>query len=197
MHGGFRLCFASFVSGSRQQAPTARAASASRLRAGGWVRYKWRDFSAVEHAWASRHGDAPAAGLAASRRPRRHRQQLRRCSGGLRQRAGPCLLDVPFRPQMLAAPRRPSRGVPVRPKCLGMIRPGRPFKAVDACGWRPRAQEPSGEHGLRGVARAFCVREREERKSFPCPDCSPKARPCRGEAQTRKDGRRGRLPSCV
>ena len=141
--------------GSR--APTARAASASRLRAGGWVRYKWRDFSAVEHAWASRHGDAPAAGLAASRRPRRHRQQLRRCSGGLLQRAGPCLLDVPFRPQMLAAPRRPSRGVPVRPKCLGMIRPGRPFKAVDACGWRPRAQEPSGEHGLRGVARAFCV----------------------------------------
>ena len=171
MHGGFRLCFASFVSGSRQQAPTARGASASRLRAGGWVRYKWRDFSAVEHAWASRHGDAPAAGLAASRRPRRHRQQLRRCSGGLRQRAGPCLLDVPFRPQMLAAPRRPSRGVPVRPKCLGMIRPGRPFKAVDACGWRPRAQEPSGEHGLRGVARAFCVCEREERKSFfPCED---------------------------
>ena len=41
----------------------------------------WRDFSVVQHASASRHGGAPAAGLAASRHPRRHRQQLHRCLG--------------------------------------------------------------------------------------------------------------------
>ena len=123
-------------------------------------------FLVVGHACVALDGEAPAAGPAASRRPRRHRQQLRRRSGGLRQRAGPCLPDALFRPQMLAEPRRPSRGAPVRPKCLGMIRPGRPSKAVDARGWRPRAQEPSGEHGLRGVARAFCACVREERKSF-------------------------------
>jgi hypothetical protein len=82
----------------------------------------WRDFSVVQHASASRHGGAPAAGLAASRHPRRDRQQLHRCSGGLRLPAAPCSAGVPLQAQMLAAWRRPPRGALVGPRCQGRIR---------------------------------------------------------------------------
>ena len=98
----------------------------------------------MEHASGWRHGGGPAAGLAASRHPRRHRQQLHRCSGGLRQRAAPCLAGVPLQAQMLAAWRRPPRGVPVRPKCLGVIHSGRPFQARDAYDGCSRVRRPSG-----------------------------------------------------
>ena len=40
---------------------------------------------------------------------------------------------------------------------------GRPYEAADTCCGRPRAQRPSGEHGLRGVARAFSCAWRERR----------------------------------
>ena len=141
--------------------------SASRLRRAGRVRYKWRDFSVVEHASGWRHGGGPAAGLAASRHPRRHRQQLHRCSGGLRQRAAPCLAGVPLQAQMLAAWRRPPRGVPVRPKCLGVIHSGRPFQARDAYDGCSRVRRPSGEPGLRVVARVDLCIARE--KAFLIP----------------------------
>ena len=112
----------------------------------------------MEHASGWRHGGGPAAGLAASRHPRRHRQQLHRCSGGLRQRAAPCLAGVPLQAQMLAAWRRPPRGVPVRPKCLGVIHSGRPFQARDAYDGCSRVRRPSGEPGLRVVARVdLCI----------------------------------------
>ena len=118
----------------------------------------------MEHASGWRHGGGPAAGLAASRHPRRHRQQLHRCSGGLRQRAAPCLAGVPLQAQMLAAWRRPPRGVPVRPKCLGVIHSGRPFQARDAYDGCSRVRRPSGEPGLRVVARVDLCIARE--KSF-------------------------------
>jgi hypothetical protein len=118
----------------------------------------WRDFSVVQHASASRHGGAPAAGLAASRHPRRDRQQLHRCSGGLRLPAAPCSAGVPLQAQMLAAWRRPPRGALVGPRCQGRIRSGRPFKAPNGHGGRSRARRPSGEPGLRGVARVdLCI----------------------------------------
>ena len=104
----------------------------------------WRDFSVVQHASASRHGGAPAAGLAASRHPRRDRQQLHRCSGGLRLPAAPCSAGVPLQAQMLAAWRRPPRGALVGPRCQGRIRSGRPFKAPNGHGGRSRARRPSG-----------------------------------------------------
>ena len=119
----------------------------------------------MEHASGWRHGGGPAAGLAASRHPRRHRQQLHRCSGGLRQRAAPCLAGVPLQAQMLAAWRRPPRGVPVRPKCLGVIHSGRPFQARDAYDGCSRVRRPSGEPGLRVVARVdLCIAR--EKASF-------------------------------
>ena len=118
----------------------------------------WRDFSVVQHASASRHGGSPAAGLAASRHPRRDRQQLHRCSGGLRLPAAPCSAGVPLQAQMLAAWRRPPRGALVGPRCQGRIRSGRPFKAPNGHGGRSRARRPSGEPGLRGVARVdLCI----------------------------------------
>ena len=120
----------------------------------------------MEHASGWRHGGGPAAGLAASRHPRRHRQQLHRCSGGLRQRAAPCLAGVPLQAQMLAAWRRPPRGVPVRPKCLGVIHSGRPFQARDAYDGCSRVRRPSGEPGLRVVARVdLCIAR--EKDDFP------------------------------
>ena len=70
----------------------------------------------------------------------------------------PCMPNGRRGPQMLAAWRRPPRGAPAGPKCPGRMRSGRPFKVVDARCGRARAQWPSGEHGLRAVARAFlCV----------------------------------------
>ena len=112
----------------------------------------------MQHASASRHGGAPAAGLAASRHPRRDRQQLHRCSGGLRLPAAPCSAGVPLQAQMLAAWRRPPRGALVGPRCQGRIRSGRPFKAPNGHGGRSRARRPSGEPGLRGVARVdLCI----------------------------------------
>ena len=54
--------------------------------------------------------------------------------------------------------RRPPRGAPAGPRCPGRMRSGRPFKVADACCGLVHAQRPSGEYGLRGVARAFlCV----------------------------------------
>ena len=112
----------------------------------------------MQHASASRHGGAPAAGLAASRHPRRDRQQLHRCSGGLRLPAAPCSAGVPLQAQMLAAWRRPPRGALVGPRCQGRIRSERPFKAPNGHGGRSRARRPSGEPGLRGVARVdLCI----------------------------------------
>ena len=144
-------------------APTASEPRASR-RAFGRAGFDkiWRDFSVVQHASASRHGGSPAAGLAASRHPRRDRQQLHRCSGGLRLPAAPCSADVPLQAQMLAAWRRPPRGALVGPRCQGRIRSGRPFKAPNGHGGRSRARRPSGEPRLRGVARVdLCYRERK------------------------------------
>ena len=70
----------------------------------------------------------------------------------------PCVLDGRREPQMLAAWRRPPRGAPTGPRCPGRMCSGRPYEAADTCCGRARAQRPSGEHGLRGVARAFsCV----------------------------------------
>ena len=127
----------------------------------------WRDFSVVQHASASRHGGAPAAGLAASRHPRRDRQQLHRCSGGLRLPAAPCSAGVPLQAQMLAAWRRPPRGALVGPRCQGRIRSERPFKAPNGHGGRSRARRPSGEPGLRGVARVdLCIARENPKKSF-------------------------------
>ena len=76
----------------------------------------------------------------------------------------PCVLDGRREPQMLAAWRRPPRGAPTGPRCPGRMCSGRPYEAADTCCGRARAQRPSGEHGLRGVARAFffaCLRGRE------------------------------------
>ena len=115
----------------------------------------------MEHACASRHGDAPAAGIAASRRSRRYPKRLRLCMRGLRWPAASCLAGPALQPQMLAAWRRPSRGAPTGPRCPGRMCSGRPYEAADTCCGRARAQRPSGEHGLRGVARAFsCAGER-------------------------------------
>ena len=133
----------------------------------------WRDFSVVQHASASRHGGAPAAGLAASRHPRRDRQQLHRCSGGLRLPAAPCSAGVPLQAQMLAAWRRPPRGALVGPRCQGRIRSGRPFKAPNGHGGRSRARRPSGEPGLRGVARVdLCIAREERCRKFRVIQCA-------------------------
>ena len=120
----------------------------------------------MEHACASRHGDAPAAGIAASRRSRRYPKRLRLCMRGLRWPAASCLAGPALQPQMLAAWRRPSRGAPTGPRCPGRMCSGRPYEAADTCCGRARAQRPSGEHGLRGVARAFSCAWREERTLF-------------------------------
>ena len=149
------------VSQRKAEAPPPRASRRAFGRAGF---DKWREFSVVQHAWASRHGGAPAAGLAASRHPRRDRQQLHRCSGGLRLPAAPCSAGVPLQAQMLAAWRRPPRGALVGPRCQGRIRSGRPFKAPNGHGGRSRARRPSGEPGLRGVARVdLCIASRFSR----------------------------------
>ena len=77
-----------------------------------------------------------------------------------------CVLDGRREPQMLAAWRRPPRGAPTGPRCPGRMCSGRPYEAADTCCGRPRAQRPSGEHGLRGVARAFSCAWRERREDF-------------------------------
>jgi len=120
----------------------------------------------VEHACASRHGDAPAAGIAASRRSRRYPKRLRLCMRGLRWPAASCLAGPALQPQMLAAWRRPSRGAPTGPRCPGRMCSGRPYEAADTCCGRARAQRPSGEHGFRGVARVFSLRGERGEKSF-------------------------------
>ena len=149
-------------------APTAGRASRRAFGRAGFDKI-WRDFSVVQHAWASRHGGAPAAGLAASRHPRRDRQQLHRCSGGLRLPAAPCSAGVPLQAQMLAAWRRPPRGALVGPRCQGRIRSGRPFKAPNGHGGRSRARRPSGEPGLRGVARVnLCIARENARSHATC-----------------------------
>ena len=81
----------------------------------------------------------------------------------MRRPATPCLASAALQPQMLAAWRRPSRGAPTGPRCPGRMCSGRPYEAADTCCGRARAQRPSGEYGLRGVARAFflCVERRE------------------------------------
>ena len=148
-----KFCFRKQAAGGfRRRGPTRRAfARCVRCRCTGF-------FSVVQHASASRHGGSPAAGLAASRHPRRDRQQLHRCSGGLRLPAAPCSAGVPLQAQMLAAWRRPPRGALVGPRCQGRIRSGRPFKAPNGHGGRSRARRPSGEPGLRGVARVdLCI----------------------------------------
>ena len=153
---GFGLCFTS-LGRSLGSFGCRRGAAASRLRQAGFDKI-WRDFSVVQHASASRYEGVPAAGLAASRHPRRDRQQLHRCSGGLRLPAAPCSAGVPLQAQMLAAWRRPPRGALVGPRCQGRIRSGRPFKAPNGHGGRSRARRPSGEPGLRGVARVdLCI----------------------------------------
>ena len=76
----------------------------------------------------------------------------------------PCVLDGRREPQMLAAWRRPPRGAPTGPRCPGRMCSGRPYEAADTCCGRARAQRPSGEHGLRGVARAFSCAWRERRE---------------------------------
>jgi hypothetical protein len=123
----------------------------------------------VEHACASRHGDAPAAGIAASRRSRRYPKRLRLCMRGLRWPAASCLAGPALQPQMLAAWRRPSRGAPTGPRCPGRMCSGRPYEAADTCCGRARAQRPSGEHGFRGVARVFSLRGERGEKSFFMP----------------------------
>ena len=88
----------------------------------------------------------------------------------------PCVLDGRREPQMLAAWRRPPRGAPTGPRCPGRMCSGRPYEAADTCCGRARAQRPSGEHGLRGVARAFSCAWRERRLwlfSVPKLSCSP------------------------
>jgi hypothetical protein len=120
----------------------------------------------VEHACASRHGDAPAAGIAASRRSRRYPKRLRLCMRGLRWPAASCLAGPALQPQMLAAWRRPSRGAPTGPRCPGRMCSGRPYEAADTCCGRARAQRPSGEHGFRGVARVFSLRGERGEKTF-------------------------------
>ena len=156
-----KFCFRKQAAGGfRRRGPTRRAfARCVRCRCTGF-------FSVVQHASASRYEGAPAAGLTASRHPRRDRQQLHRCSGGLRLPAAPCSAGVPLQAQMLAAWRRPPRGALVGPRCQGRIRSGRPFKAPNGHGGRSRARRPSGEPGLRGVARVDLCIAREKPRCY-------------------------------
>ena len=146
--GGFRLCLGGF----RRRGPTRRAfARCVRCRCTGF-------FSAVGRACLARHGAALIVGLAAPRRPRRQPRRLQLLVLGLRLPAASCLVGVALQPHIVAAWRRPPRGAPAGPRCPGRMRSGRPFKVADACCGLVHAQRPSGEYGLRGVARAFlCV----------------------------------------
>ena len=138
--------------GFRRRGPTRRAfARCVRCRCTGF-------FSAVGRACLARHGAALIVGLAAPRRPRRQPRRLQLLVLGLRLPAASCLVGVALQPHIVAAWRRPPRGAPAGPRCPGRMRSGRPFKVADACCGLVHAQRPSGEYGLRGVARAFlCV----------------------------------------
>ena len=152
--GKFRkFCFRKQAAGGfRRRGPTRRAfARCVRCRCTGF-------FSAVGRACLARHGAALIVGLAAPRRPRRQPRRLQLLVLGLRLPAASCLVGVALQPHIVAAWRRPPRGAPAGPRCPGRMRSGRPFKVADACCGLVHAQRPSGEYGLRGVARAFlCV----------------------------------------
>jgi len=148
-----KFCFRKQAAGGfRRRGPTRRAfARCVRCRCTGF-------FSAVGRACLARHGAALIVGLAAPRRPRRQPRRLQLLVLGLRLPAAPCSAGVPLQAQMLAAWRRPPRGALVGPRCQGRIRSGRPFKAPNGHGGRSRARRPSGEPGLRGVARVdLCI----------------------------------------
>ena len=154
-----KFCFRKQAAGGfRRRGPTRRAfARCVRCRCTGF-------FSAVGRACLARHGAALIVGLAAPRRPRRQPRRLQLLVLGLRLPAASCLVGVALQPHIVAAWRRPPRGAPAGPRCPGRMRSGRPFKVADACCGLVHAQRPSGEYGLRGVARAFlCVRDRGER----------------------------------
>ena len=148
-----KFCFRKQAAGGfRRRGPTHRAfARCVRCRCTGF-------FSAVGRACLARHGAALIVGLAAPRRPRRQPRRLQLLVLGLRLPAASCLVGVALQPHIVAAWRRPPRGAPAGPRCPGRMRSGRPFKVADACCGLVHAQRPSGEYGLRGVARAFlCV----------------------------------------
>ena len=148
-----KFCFRKQAAGGfRRRGPTRRAfARCVRCRCTGF-------FSAVGRACLARHGAALIVGLAAPRRPRRQPRRLQLLVLGLRLPAASCLVGVALQPHIVAAWRRPPRGAPAGPRCPGRMRSGRPFKVADACCGLVHAQRPSGEYGLRGVARAFlCV----------------------------------------
>ena len=145
-----KFCFRKQAAGGfRRRGPTRRAfARCVRCRCTGF-------FSAVGRACLARHGAALIVGLAAPRRPRRQPRRLQLLVLGLRLPAASCLVGVALQPHIVAAWRRPPRGAPAGPRCPGRMRSGRPFKVADACCGLVHAQRPSGEYGLRGVARAF------------------------------------------
>ena len=148
-----KFCFRKQAAGGfRRRGPTRRAfARCVRCRCTGF-------FSAVGRACLARHGAALIVGLAAPRRPRRQPRRLQLLVRGLRLPAASCLVGAALQPHIVAAWRRPPRGAPAGPRCPGRMRSGRPFKVEDACCGLVHAQRPSGEYGLRGVARAFlCV----------------------------------------
>ena len=148
-----KFCFRKQAAGGfRRRGPTRRAfARCVRCRCTGF-------FSAVGRACLARHGAALIVGLAAPRRPRRQPRRLQLLVLGLRLPVASCVVGVALQSHIVAAWRRPRRGAPAGPRCPGRMRSGRPFKVADACCGLVHAQRPSGEYGLRGVARAFlCV----------------------------------------
>ena len=149
-----KFCFRKQAAGGfRRRGPTRRAfARCVRCRCTGF-------FSAVGRACLARHGAALIVGLAAPRRPRRQPRRLQLLVLGLRLPAASCLVGVALQPHIVAAWRRPPRGAPAGPRCPGRMRSGRPFKVADACCGLVHAQRPSGEYGLRSVARAFLCAE--------------------------------------
>ena len=150
-------CFKAFplqggAGGLRRRGPTRRAfARCVRCRRTGffrqWGARAWRGMGQRSPSAWRRHGAQDGNPVSCSR-------SCAACASPL-PRGWPVLLSSPI---IVAAWRRPPRGAPAGPRCPGRMRSGRPFKVAYACCGLVHAQRPSGEHGLRGVARAFlCV----------------------------------------
>ena len=144
------------AAGGCRRPPTARA-DASRLRRlrsmpaywffWHWGARAWRGMGQRSPSAWRRHGAQDGNPVSCSR-------SCAACACPL-PRGCPVSLSSPI---IVAAWRGPPRGAPAGPRCPGRMRSGRPFKVADACCGLVHAQRPSGEYGLRSVARAFlCV----------------------------------------